>query len=168
MWEKIRVIFTIPELRRKILLTLGLLGIYLASRWLRYRPTDRRPSLDVIGLIVGIVGISAILYGASIASDQGWASTQVVAMFVVGAIGLAAFAVGHARHGPRRIFRRQGAFAQLLRSEFGRIGNPQIGQCAAQQPLGRGEPGVLVFRRGAGHIDRALGQFAQRRVRQVA
>ncbi|MFO0896531.1 MAG: preprotein translocase subunit SecY [Pirellulales bacterium] len=28
MWEKIRVIFTIPELRRKILLTLGLLGIY--------------------------------------------------------------------------------------------------------------------------------------------
>jgi preprotein translocase subunit SecY len=28
MWEKIRVVFTIPELRRKILLTLGLLGIY--------------------------------------------------------------------------------------------------------------------------------------------
>ena len=28
MWEKIRVIFTIPELRRKILLTLLLLGIY--------------------------------------------------------------------------------------------------------------------------------------------
>jgi preprotein translocase subunit SecY len=28
MWEKIRVIFTIPELRTKILLTLGLLGIY--------------------------------------------------------------------------------------------------------------------------------------------
>ena len=28
MWEKIRVIFTIPELRRKILLTLGMLAIY--------------------------------------------------------------------------------------------------------------------------------------------
>ena len=28
MWEKIRVIFTIPELRQKILLTLGLLAIY--------------------------------------------------------------------------------------------------------------------------------------------
>ncbi len=28
MWEKIRVIFTIPELRKKILLTLLLLGIY--------------------------------------------------------------------------------------------------------------------------------------------
>ena len=28
MWEKIRVIFTIPELRNKIFLTLGLLAIY--------------------------------------------------------------------------------------------------------------------------------------------
>ncbi|MDP7303960.1 MAG: preprotein translocase subunit SecY, partial [Pirellulaceae bacterium] len=28
MWEKIRVVFTIQELRKKILLTLGLLGIY--------------------------------------------------------------------------------------------------------------------------------------------
>ncbi|MFN8498091.1 MAG: MDR family MFS transporter [Anaerolineae bacterium] len=72
---------------------IGIVGIYLASRWLRYRPTDRRPSLDVIGLIIGIVGISSILYGASIASDQGWGSTQVVTMFVVGAIGLAAFSV---------------------------------------------------------------------------
>ena len=28
MWEKIRVVFTIPELRQKILLTLLLLAIY--------------------------------------------------------------------------------------------------------------------------------------------
>ena len=28
MWEKLRVVFTIPELRQKILLTLGLLGVY--------------------------------------------------------------------------------------------------------------------------------------------
>lgn len=72
---------------------IGLVGIYLASRWLRYRPTDRRPSLDVIGLIIGIIGISSILYGASIASDQGWGSTQVITMFVVGAIGLVAFSI---------------------------------------------------------------------------
>ena len=31
MWEKIRVIFTIPELRQKILLTLILLAIYRVS-----------------------------------------------------------------------------------------------------------------------------------------
>ena len=28
MWEKIRVVFTIPELRKKILFTLGLLAVY--------------------------------------------------------------------------------------------------------------------------------------------
>ena len=33
MWEKIRVVFTIPELRRKIFLTLGLLAIYRIGWW---------------------------------------------------------------------------------------------------------------------------------------
>ena len=28
MWEKIRIVFTIPELRKKILFTLGLLLVY--------------------------------------------------------------------------------------------------------------------------------------------
>lgn len=34
MWEKVRVVFTIPELRRKILLTLGLLAIYRIGFWI--------------------------------------------------------------------------------------------------------------------------------------
>src|SRR5664279_6312115 len=34
MWEKIRVVFTIPELRTKILLTLGLLAIYRVGFWI--------------------------------------------------------------------------------------------------------------------------------------
>ncbi|HEV3025485.1 MAG TPA: preprotein translocase subunit SecY [Pirellulales bacterium] len=34
MWEKFRVVFTIPELRRKILLTLGLLAIYRVGSWI--------------------------------------------------------------------------------------------------------------------------------------
>ena len=34
MWEKIRVVFTIPELRQKILLTLGLLAIYRIGWWI--------------------------------------------------------------------------------------------------------------------------------------
>ena len=33
MWEKIRVIFTIPELRQKILLTLALLAVYRIGYW---------------------------------------------------------------------------------------------------------------------------------------
>ena len=34
MWEKLRVVFTIPELRQKILLTLGLLAIYRIGYWI--------------------------------------------------------------------------------------------------------------------------------------
>jgi preprotein translocase subunit SecY len=34
MWEKIRVVFTIPELRKKILFTLGLLLIYRVGWWI--------------------------------------------------------------------------------------------------------------------------------------
>ncbi len=34
MWEKIRVVFTIPELRKKILLTFGLLAIYRIGWWI--------------------------------------------------------------------------------------------------------------------------------------
>lgn len=34
MWERIRVIFTIPELRNKILLTLGLLAVYRVGFWI--------------------------------------------------------------------------------------------------------------------------------------
>src|SRR6185369_13128132 len=37
MWEKIRVVFTIPELRQKILLTLGLLAVYRIG-WQVYLP----------------------------------------------------------------------------------------------------------------------------------
>ena len=37
MWEKIRVVFTIPELRQKILLTLGLLAVYRVG-WQVYLP----------------------------------------------------------------------------------------------------------------------------------
>ncbi len=34
MWEKLRVVFTIPELRQKIFLTLGLLAVYRIGFWI--------------------------------------------------------------------------------------------------------------------------------------
>jgi preprotein translocase subunit SecY len=45
MWEKIRVVFTIPELRTKILLTLGLLGIYRIGSWIPLPIIDQTKSL---------------------------------------------------------------------------------------------------------------------------
>lgn len=45
MWEKIRIVFTIPELRRKILLTLGLLAIYRVGSWIPLPIIDQSKSL---------------------------------------------------------------------------------------------------------------------------
>ncbi len=41
MWEKIRVVFTIPELRTKILLTLGLLAVYRIGYWVPLPVVDQ-------------------------------------------------------------------------------------------------------------------------------
>lgn len=48
MWEKLRVIFTIPELRQKILLTLGLLAVYRIGYQIRL-PMVNPPSGDGTG-----------------------------------------------------------------------------------------------------------------------
>ncbi len=42
MWEKIRVVFTIPELRQKILLTLALLAVYRVGWWITLPIVDRQ------------------------------------------------------------------------------------------------------------------------------
>jgi DHA2 family multidrug resistance protein len=72
---------------------IGILGVTLASRFLReYRP-DRKPALDPLGLVTAIIGFGAVLYAASIASDQGWTSANVLTWFGIGAVALASFAV---------------------------------------------------------------------------
>jgi EmrB/QacA subfamily drug resistance transporter len=69
------------------------IGVVLGSRLLRERLSDRRPSLDVLGLITEIIGFGAVLYGASIAADRGWTSHLVLASFLIGAAGLTIFAL---------------------------------------------------------------------------
>lgn len=44
MWEKLRIVFTIPELRRKIFLTLGLLAIYRIGFWIPLPIVDQSKS----------------------------------------------------------------------------------------------------------------------------
>ncbi len=41
MWEKLRVVFTIPELRQKIFLTLLFLGIYRVGYWITLPMVDQ-------------------------------------------------------------------------------------------------------------------------------
>ena len=72
---------------------IGLLGIFLGSRFLPNIKSGHRPTFDVWGLITETIGFGAVLYGASVAANEGWTAPEVLVSFVVGAIGLAAFAI---------------------------------------------------------------------------
>lgn len=72
---------------------IGIVGLTLASRFLRPDRGDARPGFDAMGLVTEVIGFGAILYAASVAEAQGWDSPAVLRWFAVGAAGLVAFAV---------------------------------------------------------------------------
>ncbi len=72
---------------------IGLLGVILGLRFLKDHLSDRKPSLDLWGLITEVIGFGAILYAASIVATQGWTAPEVLTGFAIGAIGLIAFAI---------------------------------------------------------------------------
>jgi DHA2 family multidrug resistance protein len=74
-------------------LPIGVVGITLASRFLRQRVSDQLPALDPLGLITAVIGFGSVLYGASLAADQGWTSRPVVISFAIAAVSLTAFAL---------------------------------------------------------------------------
>ena len=58
---------------------------------------DRRARIDVPGAITATLAAAALVYGVSVAPDDGWGSGQVVAALVAGVAVLAAFAVIESR-----------------------------------------------------------------------
>ncbi len=72
---------------------IGGIGVFLGSRWLRERRSERQPAFDPLGLLTSTVGFGTVLYAASVAADKGWTSTTVVTCFAVGAVVLVAFAL---------------------------------------------------------------------------
>ncbi|MBX0331099.1 DHA2 family efflux MFS transporter permease subunit [Oscillochloris sp. ZM17-4] len=72
---------------------IGVLGVSLASRFLRKEETTRKPTLDPLGIITATVGFGSLLYGATNAADLGWTSTTVLLSFGVGIVALIAFAI---------------------------------------------------------------------------
>lgn len=72
---------------------IGILGITLASLWLRERPSQRKHKADPLGVIVAIISFGAILLAASQVSESGWDSTIVLVSFAIGAAGLILFAI---------------------------------------------------------------------------
>ncbi|HEX9012255.1 MAG TPA: DHA2 family efflux MFS transporter permease subunit, partial [Anaerolineaceae bacterium] len=72
---------------------IGLIGVFLGSRFLPHFAVDRKPSLDVLGLITEVIGFGSVLYAASIAANQGWSAPGVLVWFSIGGAGLLAFAI---------------------------------------------------------------------------
>ena len=79
---------------------IGILGVTLGSLFLRERKSERRLKADPLGILFSTVGFGAVLYGASIAGEQGgggWTDPQALAAFALGVVGLALFTVTELR-----------------------------------------------------------------------
>lgn len=71
---------------------IGLVGVILGSRLLRERKADHKQSFDIWGLITEVIGFGSVLNAASLAANESWTSPEVITWFVIGGIGLVAFA----------------------------------------------------------------------------
>ena len=51
------------------------------------------PRADYQGIVYSTIGFGALLYGFSEAGNKGWGSAEIVTMFIIGAIFIAAFVI---------------------------------------------------------------------------
>jgi EmrB/QacA subfamily drug resistance transporter len=74
--------------------------------------------LDLGGAAASTIGMSALVYGLTVAADQGWTSRTVIASFVLAAVGLVALVLTERRHSspvvPLTFFTRMSSGAPLL------------------------------------------------------
>jgi len=67
----------------------GIVGVFLGSRFLLDYQTGRKPIFDPLGLITAVIGFGAVLYAASIAETAGWTGALTLTAFGVGLLVLA-------------------------------------------------------------------------------
>ena len=72
---------------------IGILGIFLGSRFLPAFTSETKPSFDWPGLITEIIGFGSILYATSLAANQGWNTPEVMLFTGIGVAGMIAFGV---------------------------------------------------------------------------
>jgi EmrB/QacA subfamily drug resistance transporter len=70
---------------------IGILGVILGSILLKEGGSRRHTTLDPWGLVTSVIGFGATLYAASMASQSGWTSPEVLLSFTVGLAALIAF-----------------------------------------------------------------------------
>jgi EmrB/QacA subfamily drug resistance transporter len=70
---------------------IGILGIWLGTRWLRESKLGRKPHLDVLGLVLAVAGFGSLLYAATIAASAGWTASRTLIWFACGFVALIGF-----------------------------------------------------------------------------
>jgi len=63
---------------------IGILGVFLGSRFLVDHQVERKPSFDPLGLITAAIGFGSVLYAASIAEANGWTGSTTLSFAGVG------------------------------------------------------------------------------------
>jgi DHA2 family multidrug resistance protein len=72
---------------------IGILGVFLGSRFLLDYRVEKRPKFDPLGLLTAVLGVGAVLYAASEAETYGWTGSVTLSLFAFGAVMLAIHAL---------------------------------------------------------------------------
>ncbi len=72
---------------------IGILGVFLGSRFLLDYQVEGKPSFDPLGLITAAIGFGSVLYAASTAELNGWTGSTTLMFFGIGVVALIAFAI---------------------------------------------------------------------------
>ena len=74
---------------------IGIVGLTVGTMFLKERKSDRPLKADYLGILFSTIGFGAILYGASVAGQEGssWTAPQTLAAFGVGIVGLILFVI---------------------------------------------------------------------------
>src|SRR5699024_5507084 len=65
--------------------------VTVAGLFLRNVTDLRKPKIDVLSIVLSSVGFGSFLYGFSIASESGWASTVVISAISIGTVVIGLF-----------------------------------------------------------------------------
>ena len=72
---------------------IGILGVFLGSRFLPDHRVEKRPKFDPLGLLTAMFGFGAVLYAASEAEVYGWTGATTLLLFGFGLLMLVTHAV---------------------------------------------------------------------------
>ncbi|MBK9925876.1 MAG: DHA2 family efflux MFS transporter permease subunit [Anaerolineales bacterium] len=72
---------------------IGIVGVFLGSRFLLDYQVESKPSFDPLGLITAVIGFGSVLYAASIAEINGWTGSNTLLFFGIGIVALIAHVI---------------------------------------------------------------------------